>query len=1445
MASNFRNFDVYGNNRAVQSFDKICISIASPESIKKASHGEVKDVSTTNYRTFKVERGGLFCPRIFGPVNDDECACGKYRKRRYRGIVCEKCGVEVTTSKVRRERMGHINLAAPVTHIWFLKSLPSRIGQLLDMSLKDIECVLHIGYYAVVDPGVTPLSFAEIMSEKAYEEAKRTYGEDAFRAETGAEAIRELLMMLNLEEIEQKLIHEIANTSSEIKCRKKMKRLRMIQSFKKSGNRPEWMVLTVLPVIPPDLRPLVSLENGRPAVSDLNHLYKTVINRNNRLTRLYALDPPKIMIQNEKRMLQESVDHLFDGGRRPVSSSRAGSMGYRKSLSDMIKGKQGRFRLNLLGKRVDYSGRSVIVVGPSLRLHQCGLPKKMALELFRPFLCSRLKLFGSTTVRGAKRMVDSERPEVWDVLADVIKGHPVLLNRAPTLHRLGIQAFEPELIEGKAIQLHPLVCAPFNADFDGDQMAVHVPLSLEAQLEAKILMMSTNNILSPSNGKPIAVPSKDMVLGIYYLTLVDDTGDVDSGAFSNSHTEGQSALEARNSNDDSINENDENDSADEVDSEEGSFDPMPGPDLRSVSKRIKRSTPIRFSSFDSVQHALNIGIIGLHSRILYKMRGSSNLGSGGEYIETTPGRLVLWQIFPEHNGLDFSIVNTVLASKDIVNVVDTVYRVCGREEAVLFSDRLAQIGFEYATKSAISFGRCDMVVPQSKSHHVANANENVKKFATQYQEGLITNSERYNKVVDEWSRCTDLVASDMMDCMAIRNSFGALNSIYMMAQSGARGSAAQMKQLSGMRGLMAKPSGEIIETPIISNFREGLGVFEYFISTHGARKGLADTALKTANSGYLTRRLVDVSQDCIVTIHDCGTTEGIICTNEIQGGSVVSSLENNVLGRVVAIDVLNPVTGDVLLKAGQLIDEGTVSLITEAGIDSIKVRSSLTCKAEYGVCALCYGRDLATGCIVSIGEAVGVIAAQSVGEPGTQLTMRTFHIGGAVTRGVDAPEIIAPFNGIVEVLNHNIVTDKYGQHIVLGRSCEIVLRDENGNEKFRHSVPYGAKIYVKHGDYVSSGARMAEWDAYTIPIITEKPGKVNYIDLLDGISVSEVMDETTGLSNRVVTDWKHSGRYANLRPVIELIDGDGQGVLLSNGAAAKYHIPIGAVLNVQNGQEVFAGDVITRIPRESVKTRDITGGLPRIVELFEARCPKDHAVISEIDGYVEFGKDYYRSKRRIFVKPVSDGPPAEYLVAKGKHTIVNEGDFVRKGELLVDGDPDPHDILRIMGMEALANYMTSEMQRVYRLQGVKIDNKHIELILKRMMQKVEVLSPGNSSYVIAEIVDRREVLKKNLEIESEGGVKISFRPILQGITRASLETNSFISAASFQETTKVLTEAAFCGKEDPLIGLKENVIVGRLVPAGTGFIMKGLKKSALEIMKNSHEKTDTSIRLED
>jgi len=1361
---------MFGQLNPIKQFDEIQISIASPEKIRSWSFGEVKKPETINYRTFKPERDGLFCARIFGPIKDYECLCGKYKRMKYRGIVCEKCGVEVTTSKVRRERMGHIELAAPVAHIWFLKSLPSRIGTLLDMTLKDLEKVLYFENYIITDPGISPFERNELLSEEQYYDALDEYGEGTFTAKIGAEAIRDILSQIDLKELQEGMRAEMKDNTSEAKRKKLVKRLKLVENFIESGNKPEWMVMEVIPVIPPELRPLVPLDGGRFATSDLNDLYRRVINRNNRLKRLLELRAPDIIVRNEKRMLQEAVDALFDNGRRGrvITGSNKRPL---KSLSDMLKGKQGRFRQNLLGKRVDYSGRSVIVVGPELKLHQCGLPKKMALELFKPFIYAKLELYGiATTIKAAKKMVESERPEVWDILEEVIREHPVLLNRAPTLHRLGIQAFEPMLIEGKAIQLHPLVCTAFNADFDGDQMAVHVPLSIEAQLEARVLMMSTNNILSPANGKPIIVPSQDMVLGLFYLSLESDKD---------------------------VGEN------------------------------------MAFSDMNEVQIALDNKVISLHSKV--RARWTSVDADGkptSEIVNTTPGRMMIAQYLPKHHMVPYTMINKPLTKKEISKILDVVYRHCGQKETVLFADRIMGLGFKHACMAGISFGKDDMIVPNSKEKHINETMKEVKQFEKQYSDGLITSGEKYNKVIDAWSHCTERVAQDMMSEISSigmaegKKNAKAVNSIFMMAHSGARGSAAQMKQLSGMRGLMAKPSGEIIETPIISNFKEGLSVLEYFNSSHGARKGLADTALKTANSGYLTRRLVDVAQDCIVAQHDCGTQKGIIAKAVIEGGEVVVNLSDKILGRTSARDIRHPTTNEMIVKAGGLIDETRVELIDEAGVEAVLIRSPLTCESEGGVCAQCYGRDLARGTPVNVGEAVGVIAAQSIGEPGTQLTMRTFHIGGAAQRGAEQSSIEASHDAIVELTTKNVVKDSKGRPVVMSRSCELMLRDEQGREKARFKVPYGSRLTVEVGHKVKAGDKIVEWDPYTIPIITERNGIARYRDLVEGISLREVTDESTGISNKVITDWRQQAKGQDLKPRVALRDEKDQILTLANGLEARYFLPVDAILNVEDGQKVHAGDVLARIPRESSKTRDITGGLPRVAELFEARKPKDHAIISEIEGTIEFGKDY-KTKRRVIVRPrEADQEPMEYMIPKGKHIDVNEGDYVEKGDLLMDGNPVPHDILRVMGVEALANYMVNEVQAVYRLQGVTINDKHIEVIVRQMLQKIEITNPCETTFLAGEIVDREEFDLVNDKASREGLKPAEGLPVLQGITKASLQTRSFISAASFQETTRVLTEASVAGKTDDLQGLKENVIVGRLIPAGTGAAINRMKSIA-------------------
>ena len=1377
---------VFGQVSGTQQFDLIRISIASPERIRSWSFGEIKKPETINYRTFKPERDGLFCARIFGPTKDYECLCGKYKRMKYKGITCEKCGVEVTLQKVRRERMGHIELASPVAHIWFMKSLPSRIGLLLDMTLKDLERVLYFENYVVVEPGLTPMKLHELLSEDAYQNAVDEYGEDSFSVGIGAEAIREMLKAIVLEEELEVLRTDLRDTNSEAKRKKFVKRLKLVEAFISSGARPEWMILEVIPVIPPELRPLVPLDGGRFATSDLNDLYRRVINRNNRLKRLIELRAPEIIVRNEKRMLQESVDALFDNGRRGRAITGANKRPL-KSLSDMLKGKQGRFRQNLLGKRVDYSGRSVIVVGPELRLHQCGLPKKMALELFKPFIYSKLELYGmATTIKAAKRMLEKERPEVWDILEEVIREHPVMLNRAPTLHRLGIQAFEPVLIEGKAIQLHPLVCAAFNADFDGDQMAVHVPLSLEAQLEARVLMMSTNNILSPSSGKPIIVPSQDIVLGLYYMSLLRE-GEVGEG--------------------------------------------------------------MAFMDVGEVQQALDAGAVSLHAKIQCRYHTVDDENKPlVTRIETSPGRMMLSEILPRHPNVKLDVINQLLTKKEVSNVIDLVYRHCGQKETVIFADRMMALGFSYACRAGISFGKDDLVIPDAKEKLVGDTENRVKEYEKQYQDGLITQGEKYNKVVDAWSHCTDQVADEMMKRISNPKKGEQVNSVYMMAHSGARGSAAQMKQLAGMRGLMAKPSGEIIETPIISNFKEGLSVLEYFNSTHGARKGLADTALKTANSGYLTRRLVDVAQDCIVKEEDCKTKNSLTSRAVIEGGQVVSPLSEQILGRTMAEDVIHPATGEVLAKAGTLTDEEISMIIEVAEVETVQIRSVLTCESLNGTCAKCYGRDLARGTRVNIGEAVGVIAAQSIGEPGTQLTMRTFHIGGAVTGGGEISKIEAAGDAKVKLVNCNTVKNSAGVLIVMSRNAEVLLIDEKNRERARHRIPYGAKLLTKDKAKVARGDKMAEWDPYTLPIITEENGTANYVDLIDGLTIEERLDDATGLSSRVVIDWKTQSKADELKPRITLRDKKGEILLLENGQEARYPLSVDAVLSVENGQEMHAGDVLARIPKESAKTRDITGGLPRVAELFEARKPKDFAIISEIDGRVEFGKDY-KNKRRIIVIPTDEGmEPHEYMVPKGKHISVQEGDYVGVGDALMDGNPVPHDILRVLGVEALADYLIKEIQDVYRLQGVKINDKHIEVIVRQMLQKVEVVDGGNTTFLIGELIDRLEFEAENRKTKKDGGKEAQALPVLQGITKASLQTQSFISAASFQETTRVLTEAAVSGKVDNLVGLKENVIVGRLIPAGTGSIMNRLRTIAsdrdtdlAELAKKAGDKASVEI----
>ena len=1365
---------ILGQTGQAVTFDQIKITMASPEQIRSWSYGEIKKPETINYRTFKPERDGLFCARIFGPIKDYECLCGKYKRMKFRGIVCEKCGVEVTLAKVRRERMGHIELASPVAHIWFMKSLPSRVGLMVDMTLKDLEKVLYFESYVVLEPGLTDLKLHQLLNEDQYQSKLDEFGDDAFSVGIGAEAVKQILAGIDLVKESVRLRTDLRETSSEAKRKKLVKRLKLIDAFNESRARPEWMILDVVPVIPPELRPLVPLDGGRFATSDLNDLYRRVINRNNRLKRLIELRAPDIIVRNEKRMLQEAVDALFDNGRRGRTITGANKRPL-KSLSDMLKGKQGRFRQNLLGKRVDYSGRSVIVTGPELKLHQCGLPKKMALELFKPFIYSRLDAKGlSMTLKQAKKWVEKERKEVWDILDEVIREHPVLLNRAPTLHRLGIQAFEPVLIEGKAIQLHPLVCSAFNADFDGDQMAVHVPLSLEAQLEARVLMMSTNNILSPANGKPIIVPSQDMVLGLYYLSM------------------------------------------------ESEKEPGEG---------------MAFGTMSEVHQALFNKNVTLHTKIIARVPQTDENGQlYMKRVNTTPGRLLLGETLPKSHKVPFETINRLLTKKEIGDVIDTVYRHTGQKETVLFADAIMALGFRHAFQAGISFGKDDMVIPAAKAVLVDKTKAEVKDFEQQYQDGLITQGEKYNKVVDAWSKCGDLVAGEMMKEISAKKKRpdgreAQINSIYMMAHSGARGSQAQMKQLAGMRGLMAKPSGEIIETPILSNFKEGLTVLEYFNSTHGARKGLADTALKTANSGYLTRRLVDVAQDCIIVNDDCGTERGITVRAVMDGGEVVSSLSERILGRTIQRDILDPISGDVILARNTLVEEADAEAVEKAGVEEVFIRSVLTCDARVGVCGHCYGRDLARGTPVNVGEAVGVIAAQSIGEPGTQLTMRTFHIGGAAQRSAETSGVEANTDATARVINLNIVTNSSGAPVVMSRNCEILLFDAAGRERARFRVPYGAKMLMTEGDTVTRGTKLAEWDPFTLPIITERGGTVEYADLIEGITVIERTDDVTGLSSKVVVDYKQSAKGADLRPRLLLKDAKGELLKRPTGGDAIYFLNPDTVLTVENGVQVAAGDVMARLPRESSKTRDITGGLPRVAELFEARRPKDAAIISDIDGRVEFGKDY-KAKRRVVVKAdqLGDEPPVEreYLVPKGKHVSVQEGDYVKAGDPLVDGPRVPHDILRVLGVEALANYLVNEIQDVYRLQGVKINDKHIEVIVRQMLQKVEILDGGDTTYLVGETVDRIE-----FEIENEKRINAKERParaepVLQGITKASLQTLSFISAASFQETTRVLTEAATAGKVDNLLGLKENVIVGRLIPAGTGAVMNRLRAIAAQ-----------------
>ena len=1349
----------------VDDFDAIRIGLASPDMVRSWSFGEVKKPETINYRTFKPERDGLFCAKIFGPIKDYECLCGKYKRLKHRGVVCEKCGVEVTQTKVRRERMAHIDLASPVAHIWFLKSLPSRIGLMLDMTLREIERVLYFEAFVVVEPGMTPLERGQLMTDEMYLDAIEQYG-DEFDARMGAEAVREMLSTIDLQREVLQVREDINGTRSETKIKRLSKRLKLLESFIESGNKPEWMVMTVLPVLPPDLRPLVPLDGGRFATSDLNDLYRRVINRNNRLRRLLELNAPDIIVRNEKRMLQESVDALLDNGRRGRAITGTNKRPL-KSLADMIKGKQGRFRQNLLGKRVDYSGRSVIVVGPTLKLHQCGLPKKMALELFKPFIFSKLQLRGeATTIKAAKRLVEREGAEVWDILEEVIREHPVMLNRAPTLHRLGIQAFEPVLIEGKAIQLHPLVCTAFNADFDGDQMAVHVPLSIEAQLEARALMMASNNILSPANGDPIIVPSQDVVLGLYYMTRSTVNG---------------------------------------------------------------KGEGMVFSDVDEARRAYDTGVTELQARVrvrvpMHETDEDGETASSIKLVETTVGRALLSSLLPE--GLSFDLVNRDMSKKAISNVINACYRNLGLKKTVVFADRLMYTGFRFATIAGISIGVNDMVVPENKEEILTAAEAEVKEIQNQYASGLVTEGERYNKVVDIWSRTNDQVAKAMMDKLGsetVKDAKGEIvdqesfNSIYMMADSGARGSAAQIRQLAGMRGLMAKPDGSIIETPITANFREGLDVLQYFISTHGARKGLADTALKTANSGYLTRRLVDVAQDLVVTEVDCETRNGVAMAPLVEGGDIVEPLRDRVLGRVLAEPVLIPGSDKIAFDAGTVLDEACVARLEELFIDNVLVRSPITCEVRYGVCSQCYGRDLARGHRINIGEAVGVIAAQSIGEPGTQLTMRTFHIGGAASRSAAVNSIEIKNVGVAKLNNIKTVPHKKGYLVAVSRSGEISIINEHGRERERYKLPYGATITVSDSSDVKPGQVVATWDPHTHPVVSEVAGKLQFEDFLDGVTVTEQVDDLTGLTSIVILDPKQRGATGkDLRPVAKLVDTDGKDVCFANtDIPAVYALPAGAIISMSDGANVSVGDIIARIPQESSKTRDITGGLPRVADLFEARKPKEPAIMAEYTGTVSFGKET-KGKRRLVITDEA-GESKEELIPKWRHLNVFEGEQVVRGEVIADGEPNPHDILRLQGVEPLSDYLVREIQDVYRLQGVKINDKHIEVIIRQMLRKVIVANAGDSNYLRGEQIDKARAFEVSEQLEAQGKEPITIDPILLGITKASLATESFISAASFQETTRVLTEAAVRGLRDDLRGLKENVIVGRLIPAGTGF----------------------------
>ena len=1362
--------DLFKNSEIseAQNFNSIKISLASPEKIKSWTFGEIKKPETINYRTFRPEKDGLFCARIFGPIKDYECLCGKYKRMKFRGIICEKCGVEVTKSNVRRERMGHINLATPVAHIWFLKSLPSRIALAVDMKLKEIERVLYFENFIVIEPGLTGLQKNQLLNEEELAKYQDEFGEEAFTAGIGAEAVLEMLRSLDLNLEKKNLVNYIKETKSKVNEERAIKRLKLIESFIETGQKPEWMILTVVPVIPPELRPLVPLDGGRFATSDLNDLYRRVINRNNRLKRLMDLKAPDIIVRNEKRMLQESVDALFDNGRRGRVITGTGKRPL-KSLAEMLKGKQGRFRQNLLGKRVDYSGRSVIVVGPDLKLHECGLPKKMALELFKPFLYARLNKLGlASTIKQAKKLVEKETNAVWDALELIVREHPVLLNRAPTLHRLGVQAFEPKLIEGDAIELHPLTCAAFNADFDGDQMAVHVPLSLEAQLEARILMLSTNNILSPSNGKPIIVPSQDMILGIYYLSQ-EPVNEKPLGYFLNA---------------------------------------------------------------DQIEFALSSGQIKVHNMIISRFETIDENGNKKfEKYTSTAGRFLLANLLPKNNNIKFSLIDRLLPKKTVSEIIDIVFRFCGQKTTVIFCDKLKDLGFKHAFKAGISFGKDDLVIPANKTQLIEDTKKLIADYETQYTEGLITRGEKYNKVVDAWSKCTDRVAGEMMKGISATektNEGLKINSVFMMADSGARGSAAQMKQLAGMRGLIAKPSGEIIESPITSNFKEGLTALEYFNSTHGARKGLADTALKTASSGYLTRRLCDVAQDLTITKKECDCKKpGFIELSEIlEGGNVVVSLSERALGRVAFDDVKHPITGDVIIKKLAMIDEAGCDKIDAAGIKSVKVYSVMTCGSKEGVCATSYGRDLSRGKMVHVGEAIGMISAQSIGEPGTQLTMRTFHVGGTASVKQDS-QIVTKNEGTLKIINSNILEDSKKNLIVMGRNTQLSIEDDNGVQIAVYKVAYGSKLFFKNGDKVKANTKICEWDPYTTPVIAEKSGIASYVDLIDGVSIQETTDDATGISSKSVVDWRSQSKSSDLKPRITLRDEKGNVIKKADDNEARYYLVPDSILSVKDGQKVSAGDVIARLPKETTKTKDITGGLPRVAELFEARKAKDSAIIAENDGQVIFGKEV-RGKQRVSIVPTDGSEQSNYLIPKGKHINFNQGEKIQKGEYLLDGQPLPHDILRIMGIKDLTEYFVNQVQEVYRLQGVVINDKHIETILRQMLKKVEVKISGDSSYLPGEIVDRIKFDNVNEKLKSDGKVPAQGERVLMGITKASLQTESFISAASFQETTRVLTDAAIKGKVDPLNGLKENVIVGRLVPAGTGNIKNKWNKKALE-----------------